>query len=208
MPRRRPIGHAARVTSTPPQGPQDTSHWPVPQDSPTWPTLEPTPPPAPRAAAPRPFPATTADGFERDWKILSSGKRIGTWQVPSHLAVNVALGDYRIDLREAQLTSAVTTIDVTGLLGDVKVIVPIGYRVECTGAAIAAEFEIKGDAPATTDPSAPLIRVKGAMVLGDVSVHRTADPVGQGSFSVDGLSGVSARRRQRREQRRARRLGR
>jgi len=138
------------------------------------------------------------------WTILSSTKRVGPWRVPARLRLHVSVGDVRIDLREAELSAQVTSIEVRGLMGEVKVIVPEAYRVECTGSAVLGEFEHKDSGPtAPAAAGAPLVRVNGAVVMGEVTVYRTAAPVGVGAFSVDGMAGVRARRRLRREERRA-----
>lgn len=174
---------------TGPAGPQDSPHWPPVPDRPTHPYA------VPQDAAHVPM--------EQVWTVVSSLKRTGAWRVPAHLAVSVAMGDARLDLREAELSSPLTTIEVRGFMGDVKIIVPDRLRVECTGSAFVGEFEHKESGVTAAAPAdSPLVRVIGGMLLGEVTVYRTAAAVGEGAFSVDGLAGVRARRRLRRLRRR------
>lgn len=147
------------------------------------------PPPAPPARLPR-------QDVQRLWAVLGECERRGTWQVPAQLTVTALLGEIRLDLREAQLSAGVTTIEVRGLFAEVRIIVPDGYRVECAGSAILGEFADRDAGPTRPAPAgAPLIRVVGAAVLSEVRAYRTAAPVGQGRFAVDGLTGLRHRLR-------------
>ena len=184
----------------------------VPQDSPTWP---PAPNPANVGGAaypPVPQPGALQDASpdasatDRAWTIVGSTKRRGDWVVPERLVLPVALGDVVIDLRQARFTAATTTIEVQGLMGDVKIIVPDAIRVECSGSAIVGEFKDVPPEVATTPAlSAGVVRVVGAMIFGQVRVFRTADAVGEARYAIDGMAGWRAQRRRRRERRRLRR---
>jgi hypothetical protein len=133
------------------------------------------------------------------WAVLGETTRRGNWRVPAHLMITTMLGETRLDLREAQLTAALTTIEVRGLLAEVRIIVPDRYRVECAGSVVLGEFEERDSAPTRPAPAgAPLIRVIGAVVLGQVRAYRTAAPVGEGRFAVDGMTGLRHRLRRRR----------
>ncbi len=152
----------------------------------------------PAVASPAPLPVASTGVRERMWTVLGETKRRGPWQVPAHLAVTAIAGEARLDLREASLSGAVTTIQVTGALCEVRIIVPDSYRVECTGGAILGEFEDREAAPASpAPPDAPLIRVTGGVLLGEVRAYRTSAPVGEGRFAVDGMKGLRHRLRRR-----------
>lgn len=147
-------------------------------------------------------PAPLADA-ERVWTIMGSTKRTGAWEVPARLVLSVAMGDVRIDLREARFAARNTEIEVRGLMGDVKIIAPDTMRVRVTGSPIMAEFrQREGGETAEPPPDAPQLLVTGSMAMGDVTVWRTGDPVGSGTFGVDGLAGIRQRRRERRRSRR------
>lgn len=181
-----------------------------PQDSPTWPppsSSQGSDPAAPLPPARPTYPATPTTvgpqdtiGVDRIWTVLSSTKRRGDWVVPARLVLPVALGDVVVDLREARLSASTTTVEVQGLMGDVKVIVPDAVRVECSGSAIMGEFtDVPSEASVAPGPGAPVVRVVGAMIMGQVRVFRTADPVGGGRYAIDGMAGWRAQRRRRKE---------
>jgi uncharacterized membrane protein len=156
------------------------------------------------AGAHIPTPATSGTPTSL-WSVLGEVKRTGQWEVPERLSVHLALGETRLDLREATLTAPVTTIDILGTLGEVKVIVPDSWRIECSGSGILGNYQVKDvDAAVPPAPDAPLLRFSGAMLLGEVTIYRTHAAAGTGAFSVDGLAGVRARREQARERRRRR----
>ncbi len=181
----------------------------TPQDSLVWPPANTPPhrqgPVYPPLPQPHPQDATGPE-VSRVWTIVSSTKRRGEWVVPERLVLPVAVGDVYLDLRQARLTAPTTTIEIAGLMGEVKVIVPDTVRVECGGSAIMGEFhDVLSGSPAPSDPSAALVRVVGAMIMGQVRVFRTADPVGEAGYSIDGIAGWRAQRRRRRNLRRSRR---
>lgn len=198
-------------------GPQDSPSWPPTPSRPPTPSWPPTPsasPPAATGPAPA-HPAFPAGGYpqdapsdagsERIWTIMSETKRRGDWRIPSRLVLPVALGDVYLDLREAQLTAPTTIIEVQGLMGEVKVVVPDSVRVECSGSAIMGEFgDLEAGTAGPPPPTAPVVRVVGAMIMGQVRVFRTSAPVGTGPFAIDGMAGWKHERRARRERRRVR----
>lgn len=130
------------------------------------------------------------------WAVMSTVRKDDNWVVASREVVNLCMGDARLDLRAATLTSHETTIVIQGIMCSAKVIVPDTWRVECDGTAIMGEFRQKnaGAAP-TADPSAPLVRVVGGVLMGECIVYRTGAAVGEGSLAVDGIKGWKARRR-------------
>lgn len=175
---------------------------PTPQDSP-WPTPD-QPHPAWPTPAGTPLPPSPSQGpASQVWGVLSSPRRDGQWQIPEQFSASSLLGDVRLDLREAQLSAHETTISASSLLGQVKIIVPDTYRIECAGNEIAGEFKVKESGPCRHPAAdAPLIRFVGVSVLADITIYRTAAPVGLGGLGVDGLAGVRRARRLRRANRR------
>ena len=87
------------------------------------------------------------------WAVMSTVRKDDNWVVASREVVNLCMGDARLDLRAATLTSHETTIVIQGIMCSAKVIVPDTLRVECDGTAIMGEFRQKnaGAAP-TADP--------------------------------------------------------
>lgn len=201
--------------------PQDAPVWPVPADSsgpmpdsasapmpasasgpmpdaPT--TAAPSDAPAAIPAAGMARPAGTAPSVgsagQRTWTVFSQTVWDGTWLVPQRLVVSVACGEVRLDLRQAQFTATETEIEVLGLMGEVKIVVPETHRVECRGSAILGEFRAKeSGAPEPAAAEAPVLWVTGSMALGEVTVYRTDAAPGEGAFGVDGMRGWRHRRR-------------
>lgn len=62
--------------------------------------------------------------------ILGSSTRGGVWIVPEHLEVLVILGELKLDLRDAEFTSATTVIDLSVSFGSLTITIPPGTQVE------------------------------------------------------------------------------
>jgi hypothetical protein len=159
--------------------------------------------PVATGATARPVTSGTGTAPTTLWSVLGEVKRTGKWDVPERLTVHLALGETRLDLRDATLTAPVTTIDILGTLGEVKVIVPDSWRIECSGSGVLGSYQVKDvDAAVPPAPDAPLLRFTGAILLGEVTIYRTHAAAGTGAFSIDGLEGLRNRRKQAWERRR------
>ncbi|GLW64180.1 hypothetical protein Arub01_24240 [Actinomadura rubrobrunea] len=116
------------------------------------PGAEPAPP------APRRFGAFLGDCDER-----ISGR------ISSELEAHAVLGDVSLDLRGAQVPTSEVRVCATAVLGDVRIIVPDGVRVDLTGYAILGDrrVAVRQVAP---DLQVPVVRVRAQAVLGDINV--------------------------------------
>jgi hypothetical protein len=101
--------------------------------------------------------------------ILSSESRKGRWTVPARLTARSLLGDCHIELQNAVLTSHVTTIEATALLGSVTIFVPDGVEVRLSGRSVlgSRSANVRSAAPRR----APVIDVKATAFLGSVTVR-------------------------------------
>jgi hypothetical protein len=98
--------------------------------------------------------------------------RKGEWHLPRHFKVSAVMGGVELDLRHARIAPGVTEIEVFVLMGGVEIVVPRGVRVEAMGAVAMGGFEVSaGDAPADTDPSQPVIRLTGLVLMGGVEAR-------------------------------------
>jgi cell wall-active antibiotic response 4TMS protein YvqF len=97
------------------------------------------------------------------------------WELPQRLRVFVFGGNVRLDLRRARFHAGTSVIEVVAIMGEVRIIVPHGLRVESDGSALAAEFSVTHVSDGVPREDAPLIRVTGRAVMGKVSV-RVVDP--------------------------------
>jgi hypothetical protein len=101
--------------------------------------------------------------------ILSSDSRDGHWRVPAKLSARSVLGECKIDMQDALLTSHTTVIEARATLGSVEILVPDGVEVRLTGKAILGEkSSTVRQAPV---PGAPVIEVRATAILGSVNVR-------------------------------------
>jgi Cell wall-active antibiotics response LiaF, C-terminal len=115
-------------------------------------------PPDPAAAAPDQMTA-----------ILSSDARDGHWRVPAQLSAHSPMGECKIDMQDAVLTSHTTVIEARAMLGSVEIFVPDGVEVRLTGKAILGEKSpTVRQAPV---PGAPVVEVRATAILGSVKVR-------------------------------------
>ena len=98
----------------------------------------------------------------------TSLRRAGRWRVPARFtAVSYKGGGTVLDLRAAELTSAVTTIRAVAYKCRVQVLVPPGMRVEISGIGVSGGDEDPGPGPAA---GAPVVHVRGLAYKGLVEV--------------------------------------
>jgi Cell wall-active antibiotics response 4TMS YvqF/Domain of unknown function (DUF1707) len=102
--------------------------------------------------------------------IMSSTERRGPWTVPRHLRVRSTMSSTVLDFRAARLPAGAVEIDLRVVMSSVEILVPPGLAVETEGVAIMGSFEHVDRAPAHPDPEAPLLRVRGLVVMGSVEI--------------------------------------
>jgi hypothetical protein len=100
--------------------------------------------------------------------FFGNQRRNGRWIVPARLDVTAALGEVKLDLRDAVLQSRVTTLNLRVLCGNVELIVPEGVQVSMTGTVLAGSRSNK--MRTTPGPGAPLIEIDGVVIAGSVKV--------------------------------------
>ena len=121
-------------------------------------------------------------GYRRRTRRLVAGVLglAGRWPIQalaSRAVVAAAAGEVVLDLRRTAVTSFATTITAVALAGEVRIIIPPGFRV-CTATAVT----VLGRAIVTAPPApasalTPTITIRSAAVLGNVLV--SAGPSGQ-----------------------------
>jgi hypothetical protein len=80
-----------------------------------------------------------------------------------------------LDLRAAELSSAVTTITAVSYKSRTEILLPPGIRVEFGGTGVSAT----GDAQsAPIAPDAPAVRVRGVAYKGSIEVRTGRDALG------------------------------
>lgn len=109
--------------------------------------------------------------------IMSGCDRRGPWEIePTHTAA-VFMGGADIDLREAVFLAPETVITAVAVMGGIDVVVGPDVRVSVEGVGIMGAFdEMPPKVAAELRDDSPLVRVRGAAIMGAVEVHRKGDP--------------------------------
>jgi hypothetical protein len=100
--------------------------------------------------------------------FFSSNERQGKWTLPRKMRVATFMGSVVLDLREAELSSGVSEIEIFALLGNCEIYVPAGVRVEQLGDGFAGNFELRMDGAPEIPPDAPVIRIRGMVYFSNV----------------------------------------
>ncbi|HXB26155.1 MAG TPA: hypothetical protein VNV25_15585 [Gemmatimonadaceae bacterium] len=101
--------------------------------------------------------------------VISAAERKGDWELPAHLWVYVFFGRVRLDLRHARFLPGTSEIEVIAMMGEVKITLPHGVRVE------SEEFKIRRVTRAVPRDDAPCIRIVGHEIMGQVKI-KVVDP--------------------------------
>ena len=107
--------------------------------------------------------------------FLSTVTRRDDWDLPRLFRAAGFLGNIELDLTRARVGPGTSHIEIAAFFSSVVVIVPPALRVECEVDPLMGSFEVKREAPGTTSPDAPLVRITGTAVLTSVEV-RVVDP--------------------------------
>ncbi|HEX7122545.1 MAG TPA: hypothetical protein VF178_09275, partial [Gemmatimonadaceae bacterium] len=75
-----------------------------------------------------------------------------------------------LDMREATLTANEIEVYAVAVMGGIVVTVPPGMRVDADGSAILGGFEDQLEQAGSTDPNAPVLRLRGFAFMGGVEV--------------------------------------
>lgn len=127
-------------------------------------------PDARNAPAPRLYdtaPAPVAQAGTTHW--LNDIRRTGTFQLAELEKHTLVAADMDLDLREATLSAPVTVIDVTSYLGDIRITVPPGVRVDNRLHGILAD--VREDSGRAVGPSSPTVVLRGRSYGGDVKIR-------------------------------------
>lgn len=115
-------------------------------------------------------PAEAAPSQKKVLAIFGSSERHGTWTVPRRLTIAAVFGNIQLDFREARLPTGVVDVEVRAVFGNVEIFVPPQLAVETEGAGVFGNFEHMERAPAVPDPQAPLLRITGVSVFGNIEI--------------------------------------
>jgi Domain of unknown function (DUF1707) len=107
----------------------------------------------------------------------TSLRRAGRWRVPATFtALSYKGGGTVLDLRAAELTSAVTTIRAVAYKCRIQVLAPPGVRVEASGIGVSnGEDDLAG---LVLSADAPVVQVRCLAYKGLVEIRSTPGPAG------------------------------
>jgi hypothetical protein len=118
-------------------------------------------------------PTLTTTGLPRPGRLSLAYKasllRGGRWRVPAMFTAVSYKGGTVLDLRAAELTSAVTTIRAIAYKTTVQVIAPPGIRVEISGIGVTIAEDTAS--PALAPANAPVVHVRGLAYKGHVEIR-------------------------------------
>lgn len=101
---------------------------------------------------------------------MSATRRAGAWDVPRRLVVRGLMSATVLDFREARFPPGEVDLDIHAVMSSVEIIVPPGLAVATNGSAFMGTFEQVHRAPSHPDPTTPLLRVRGRVIMGVVEV--------------------------------------
>jgi hypothetical protein len=126
--------------------------------------------------------------------IMSHVERRGRWTVPRTLELRVFWGNAELDFRDASLAPGVTTIDVRVLMGNLEIILPPHLAIDVDVSSFMGAVEERHRVPPDDDPARPVLRLTGAVRLGNLEI----------TTRLAGESRGDAHRREKRERKQLR----
>jgi hypothetical protein len=120
---------------------------------------------------PATVPAPARPVRERRWSMSFVGglHRRGGWQIPQHLIHLSFIGGTSIDLGDAELSGAETTITLVSLLGSANLRVPNAVRTEVSGFTFFGGRHVTGSQSVLRD--APLVHFRVYSLIGGTTLR-------------------------------------
>lgn len=100
---------------------------------------------------------------------LSTRQRQGTWVVPPCLTLNNVMGTIKLDLRNAVFESLDVNIEISCVMGDVKIWLPEGIQVVDETRCVLSDVKLKKLSRAL--PGHPRIVFTGVLIMGNLIVY-------------------------------------
>ena len=123
--------------------------------------------------APAPVPPAVQEPAQRILAVLSGTARKGHWHVGPELSAVAVMGAVELDLYDAELTGAITTIRAFALMGAVEIVVPEGVPVQVEGSVLMGGLDDR--TVQRGGRQRPMVRVVAHGMWGAVEVrHRKA----------------------------------
>ncbi|HML51482.1 MAG TPA: hypothetical protein PKD84_08760 [Propionicimonas sp.] len=117
----------------------------------------------------------TAAGYrDDDPMVISAGwsaqSRTGVWAVPPHLHIQAKASNVRLDFLQAQASTPVIWVEISGAMGNVKLVLPDGWAVDAdrVGAGMGKVRVRVSNQPA---PGCPVLVLRGSLAMGNLRVR-------------------------------------
>ncbi|WP_143483571.1 hypothetical protein [Propionicimonas paludicola] len=146
---------------------------------------------------------------EDDPLVISAGwsnqSRDGNWVVPPYLDVQAKAANVRLNFLQAQASAPLIQVEISGAMGNVKLIVPDGWAVNADrlrGGMGSAKIRV----PNQPAPGCPVLLLRGSLAMGNLKVrYGTRGELRRSQRALRGSAALSERalaRQQRRLDRR------
>lgn len=108
---------------------------------------------------------------DRRWSVSVVGglHRRGAWQIPRHMIHVSLIGGTSIDLGDAEMSAAETTITLVSLIGGADLRVPKAVRSELSGFTVFGKRRVTGSPSPLRD--GPLVHLRAFSVIGGATIR-------------------------------------
>ncbi|WP_344946980.1 DUF1707 domain-containing protein [Sphaerisporangium flaviroseum] len=98
-------------------------------------------------------------------------KKIGHWVVPPLISARCTWGRVKLDFTQAQCHHREVPIEVDCGLGDIVIVVPVGWSVRSDEVTTSAMGKVHNRPPGPPAPDAVVVRLYGHVRIGDIWVR-------------------------------------
>lgn len=129
--------------------------------------------------------------------ILSGIDQSGAWQLAPETEVQAIFGSCKLDLRQATISSDVTTLHVQVIFGSLDLIVPAGVVVDVDATALLSGSNVRMSGATRASVHQPRIHVTGLVLFGSINARDTlhfSERLGEAANSLLGPSRNDQRR--------------
>lgn len=106
--------------------------------------------------------------------VMGGVERKGRWTPARQLYSLAFMGGIVLDFRRANLPNGYTDVYTLAWMGGIEIIVPPGLQVVSDGVGIMGGFGHGGNEQETLDLTRPVLRIRGAAIMGGVEIRAAA----------------------------------
>lgn len=128
--------------------------------------------------------------------IFATTKKRGQWVVPYEIETKVIMGELIIDLRDALFAWDTLVIDVDVTLGEVKLVVPVGTRVDNRMNDFIGGGKVNMKGGHGAEPNGLTVQLEGKVRFGSVDVRQRLSTEAFPPDHFTGIKGFFNRKRE------------